>query len=200
MSDLIRSHEGNADFNELDPRKVHWGKFNMMGRFISSTTQCQAQCRSTNDYNFPERPQIRDLLQTSCVMDEEVGISLGSYTSRPILNLLSLRCSHGEYPPKKTRILVTDYLVKTIQIISTKTRPFYAASSSGEHKVDRPRHCSRFAGSVLIIITLFGFICSVHTVKICRPAFHTNMNFKYLAFEFIEFIQQLSCQAQTNHY
>lgn len=73
MSDLIRSHEGNVDLNESDPTKIHWGKFNMMGRFISSTTMCQAQCRSANDYDFRERPHIRELLEATCVMDEEVG-------------------------------------------------------------------------------------------------------------------------------
>ncbi|KAJ8084022.1 hypothetical protein PM082_002789 [Marasmius tenuissimus] len=71
MSDLIRAHEGNEDFNSSDRSKIHWGKFNMMGRFITSTTQCQAQCRSTTDYNFPERPHISALLQSKYVMDDE---------------------------------------------------------------------------------------------------------------------------------
>lgn len=72
MSDLIRSHEGNSDFNSADPSKIHWGKFNMMGRFITSTTQCQAQCRASNDYTFPERPHIRELILTPFKMNEEV--------------------------------------------------------------------------------------------------------------------------------
>ncbi|KAF9270242.1 ras GEF [Marasmius fiardii PR-910] len=72
MSDLIRAHEGNEDFNSSDRSKIHWGKFNMMGRFITSTTQCQAQCRSTTDYNFPERPHISALLQSKYVMDDEM--------------------------------------------------------------------------------------------------------------------------------
>ncbi|KAL0571812.1 hypothetical protein V5O48_010142 [Marasmius crinis-equi] len=72
MSDLIRAHEGNEDFNTSDRSKIHWGKFNMMGRFITSTTQCQAQCRSTSDYNFPERPQISALLQSKYVMDDDM--------------------------------------------------------------------------------------------------------------------------------
>lgn len=75
MSDLIRSHEGNADTNSSDSTKVHWGKFNMMGRFISNTTQCQAQCRNSTDYNFPERPHMKELIMVSCLMDEEASFS-----------------------------------------------------------------------------------------------------------------------------
>ncbi|TFK41136.1 ras guanine nucleotide exchange factor domain-containing protein [Crucibulum laeve] len=62
MSDLIRAHEGNEDSNSSDPSKIHWGKYNMMGRFISSTTQCQTQCTITNDYTFPDRMAIRELI------------------------------------------------------------------------------------------------------------------------------------------
>uniref|UniRef100_A0A0W0G3J5 Ras GEF n=1 Tax=Moniliophthora roreri TaxID=221103 RepID=A0A0W0G3J5_MONRR len=72
MSDLIRAHEGNDDFNSSDPTKIHWGKFNMMGRFITSTTQCQIQCQTTTDYNFPERSHISSLLMSKYVMDDEM--------------------------------------------------------------------------------------------------------------------------------
>ncbi|KAJ7597057.1 ras guanine nucleotide exchange factor domain-containing protein [Mycena floridula] len=75
MSDLIRTHEGNPDVNASDPNKVHWGKFNLMGRFVSSTTQCQAQCRASNDYNFLARPHIEELINTSCLMNEEMQTS-----------------------------------------------------------------------------------------------------------------------------
>ena len=76
MSDLIRSHEGNADVNPNDPHKVHWGKYSMMGRFITSTTQCQAQCRASSDYNFMERPYIEELIMTQYKMNEEVSYPL----------------------------------------------------------------------------------------------------------------------------
>ncbi|KAF9044714.1 ras GEF [Hymenopellis radicata] len=72
ISDLIRSHEANDDFNSDDPSKIHWGKFNMMGRFITSTTQCQAQCRSTDDYNFKSKDSIRDLLLSAYLMDDDM--------------------------------------------------------------------------------------------------------------------------------
>ncbi|KAJ7900370.1 ras guanine nucleotide exchange factor domain-containing protein [Mycena olivaceomarginata] len=72
MSDLIRAHEANDDVNPSDPTKIHWGKFNMMGRFINSTTQCQAQCRSVLDYHFPVRPHIGELLGANCIMNDEM--------------------------------------------------------------------------------------------------------------------------------
>ncbi|KAF8973945.1 ras guanine nucleotide exchange factor domain-containing protein [Flammula alnicola] len=72
MSDLIRAHEGNEDTNPSYPSKTHWGKFNMMGRFITSTLQCQAQCRNSNDYDFPERPYIAELFVRRPVMSTEM--------------------------------------------------------------------------------------------------------------------------------
>lgn len=79
MSDLIRAHEGNPDFNEEDPNKIHWGKFNMMGRFINSTTLCQAQCRDEHtEYTFKEKPHIKALIFDAPVMDIEVLFSCSS--------------------------------------------------------------------------------------------------------------------------
>jgi hypothetical protein len=72
MSDLIRAHEGNGDTNDAYPSKIHWAKFNMMGRFITSTLQCQAQCRNSNDYNFPERRGVAELFVKLPVMSTEV--------------------------------------------------------------------------------------------------------------------------------
>lgn len=72
MSDLIRAHEGNGDTNDAYPSKIHWAKFNMMGRFIASTLQCQAQCRNSNDYGFPERTAIAELFVKIPVMSTEV--------------------------------------------------------------------------------------------------------------------------------
>jgi len=72
MSDLIKAHEGNGDINEADPTKIHWGKFNMMGRFITNILQCQAQCRNSNDYDFPERPNIAELFIRRPVMSIEM--------------------------------------------------------------------------------------------------------------------------------
>ncbi|KAI0322721.1 ras guanine nucleotide exchange factor domain-containing protein [Amylostereum chailletii] len=81
LSDLIRAHEGNADVHGEDPSKIHWAKFNMMGKFIQATAQYQARCRSSPDYHFPERPAIRDLLMKECLMDPEVRIPAPSMFS-----------------------------------------------------------------------------------------------------------------------
>ncbi|KAJ6604672.1 ras guanine nucleotide exchange factor domain-containing protein [Mycena vulgaris] len=70
MSDLIRAHEANDDVNPTDSTKIHWGKFNMMGRFINSTTQCQAQCRAVSDYNFTTREHISAMLLAPGMNDE----------------------------------------------------------------------------------------------------------------------------------
>lgn len=72
MSDLIRAHEGNEDLHPSDPTKIHWGKFNMMGRFISSTAQCQAQCKVATEYNFIDRNAIKELFVKRPVMNDEV--------------------------------------------------------------------------------------------------------------------------------
>lgn len=72
MSDLIRANEGNDDINEADPSKIHWGKFNMMGRFVDTTSQCQVQCQNSSDYEFPERSAIAELLLRRPVMSIEM--------------------------------------------------------------------------------------------------------------------------------
>jgi len=45
MSDLIRAHEGNAETNPDYPNKIHWGKFNMIGKlFIAPPfVKCSAE-------------------------------------------------------------------------------------------------------------------------------------------------------------
>lgn len=70
MSDMIRCNEGNTDFK--DGNLIHWAKFNMMGRFVDTTAQCQLQCSISNDYDFPERPDVAELLTRRPVMDPEV--------------------------------------------------------------------------------------------------------------------------------
>ena len=79
ISDLIRAHEGNLDINPDMPGKVHWGKYNMIGKFINSTTQCQAQCQNTNDYDFPERLHICNLIFRVTLMNEDVRLRNSFY-------------------------------------------------------------------------------------------------------------------------
>lgn len=86
MSDLIGAHEGNQDSSPSDPTKIHWGKFNMMGRFISSTAHCQAQCQMSTDYNFPERSSVREVFVKRPIMTDEVCLSFMG--DRRVLNFL----------------------------------------------------------------------------------------------------------------
>jgi len=72
LLDLIRAHEGNHDYNANDPSKIHWAKYNMIGKFIAGTMQSQEQCRTSGEYSFIERPHIRDLLLKECLMDVEM--------------------------------------------------------------------------------------------------------------------------------
>ncbi|KAL1951959.1 hypothetical protein VTO73DRAFT_1108 [Trametes versicolor] len=68
LSDLIRAHEGNPDYHDDDPGKIHWAKFNMMARFIDTIVQCQKGCRESGEYErFPDREQLRKLF----MIDEE---------------------------------------------------------------------------------------------------------------------------------
>lgn len=73
LLDLIRAHEGNPDYNSSHPSKIHWAKFNMIGRFITGTIQAQDQCRQSPEYTFEEHSAINNLLLTECIMDLEAS-------------------------------------------------------------------------------------------------------------------------------
>ncbi|KAI0361643.1 ras GEF [Trametes cingulata] len=76
LSDLIRAHEGNPDYHDDDPSKIHWAKFNMMARFIDTIVQCQKGCRESGEYDkFPDRKKLRDLFmieEENLLMDEDM--------------------------------------------------------------------------------------------------------------------------------
>ena len=73
MSDLIRAHEGNKETSSDHPGKIHWGKFNMIGKFVASTTQCQVQCRTSSEYYFQPKDHIRKwIAQPALLMTAEV--------------------------------------------------------------------------------------------------------------------------------
>lgn len=84
MSDLLRAHEGNPDTKPDDPSKIHWAKFNMIGKFIGNTSQYQAQCRDPNEYNFTENKVVAGLLDI-VTMDYDVCSGSKSY-SIPLLS------------------------------------------------------------------------------------------------------------------
>ncbi|KAG1783933.1 ras guanine nucleotide exchange factor domain-containing protein [Suillus placidus] len=75
MSDLIRAHEGNPNVNPDDPAKIHWGKFNMFGRFIQTTTHCQIQCQENPDYCLVSRDRILKVVFNEYVMSEDMQTS-----------------------------------------------------------------------------------------------------------------------------
>lgn len=72
IQDLIRAHEGNPDAHVNDSSKIHWGKFNLIGKFIVSTTQCQIQCRNAVEYQFPDRADAVERLLRYPLMTEEL--------------------------------------------------------------------------------------------------------------------------------
>ncbi|KAI0307727.1 ras guanine nucleotide exchange factor domain-containing protein [Multifurca ochricompacta] len=75
LSDLIRAHVGNGDFHSEDPSKVHWAKFNMMGKFVHLVKQYQLRCRNLEDgYSFEERLELRGILNVA-IMDSEMQLS-----------------------------------------------------------------------------------------------------------------------------
>jgi hypothetical protein len=82
LLDLIRAHEGNPDHNDAHPSKIHWAKFNMIGKFIAGTVQAQEQCRQSPEYRFEENPAINNLVLTKCVMDLEVSSPVTTAISR----------------------------------------------------------------------------------------------------------------------
>ncbi|KAI0033150.1 ras guanine nucleotide exchange factor domain-containing protein [Vararia minispora EC-137] len=72
LQDLIKAHAGNTDVHPDDRTKIHWAKFNMMGRFIQSTTEFQVKCRNSVEYQFRETREhalVRQLLMRECKMD-----------------------------------------------------------------------------------------------------------------------------------
>lgn len=95
MSDLIRAHEGNKENNSDHPGKIHWGKFNMIGKFVSSTTQCQVQCRNSSDYNFIPREHIRRwIAQPAFLLSEEVFIA-SFFSTMNVADSMNRCKSHG---------------------------------------------------------------------------------------------------------
>jgi len=106
LSDLIRAHVGNGDFHSEDPSKIHWAKFNMMGKFIHLVKQYQLRSGSLEDgYMFEERLELREILNVS-IMDSEMQISRISpppdsddYNERPYLP----RTTSRDYPERPTK-------------------------------------------------------------------------------------------------
>ena len=72
LSDLIRAHVGNGDFHPEDTSKIHWAKFNIMGKVILLVKEYQLRSGHAEDgYLFEERPELREILNV-VIMDSEV--------------------------------------------------------------------------------------------------------------------------------
>jgi len=111
LSDLIRAHVGNGDFHPNDSSKVHWAKFNMMGKFIHLVKQYQLRSGSAEEgYSFEERPELRDILNV-VIMDSEMQLSRiapppdsDDYTDRPYLPRTMSR-DYSERPSRDAALI-----------------------------------------------------------------------------------------------
>ena len=126
MSDLIKAHEGNDDVNEYDPLKIHWRKYNMMGGFVATTRQCEAQCRNSTDYNFPERPAIAELIMRLPVMSIEVWL---------YFFILVLKDSHV-YGSHRCKNLVLNHTTMNLMSI-THLQPFLVSLAFVSYSSDK---------------------------------------------------------------
>lgn len=97
---------GNKDFQDDDVTKIHWEKFNMIGRFIDSISQCQQACREINcredtarenqGYTEEEDSKVRELLllnRRSLLLEDDVR-SL-NLDHRIFADSISRRFSHS---------------------------------------------------------------------------------------------------------
>jgi len=108
LSDLIRAHVGNGDFHPDDPSKIHWAKFNMIGRFVILVKQYQVRSGNAEDgYWFEERPELREILNVP-IMDNEMQLSRISpppdgdeYNDRP--HLPRTMSMSRDYPDRPSR-------------------------------------------------------------------------------------------------
>ncbi|KAI5124641.1 hypothetical protein M0805_004250 [Coniferiporia weirii] len=60
-SDLHRANEGNPDTKPDNPLKINWAKYNMIGRFVATTTALQQRCCGPDGYKLSENKYIGQL-------------------------------------------------------------------------------------------------------------------------------------------
>ena len=96
-SDLRRAHEGNPDTKPDEPSKIHWAKFSMIGKFVATTSQLQAQCRGPSGYKLVESPAIGQLFDVP-LMDYDVR-KLLLLTLRLVILALQMQQSQMNPPP-----------------------------------------------------------------------------------------------------
>ncbi len=96
-SDMRRAHEGNPDTKADDPSKIHWAKFDMLGKFITATTQYQSQCRGPNGYKVYENQTLSQLFDAP-VMDYDVSGFIKQHNAGQLLTNEQMQQSRM-YPP-----------------------------------------------------------------------------------------------------
>lgn len=84
-SDLIRADVGNKDFHDDDPTKIHWEKFNMIGRFIDTITQCQQACREISNREDIARENQGYVDQDDSKVRELLLLNRGTSSKDPLL-------------------------------------------------------------------------------------------------------------------
>lgn len=72
--DMVRANDSNVDWKDDDHSRIHWGKFTLMARMIFMLQGLQEKIRSSGQYQFPERMEVREMLMND-VMDVEVSRS-----------------------------------------------------------------------------------------------------------------------------
>lgn len=80
MSDLLRAHDANKDYKADDPTRIHWAKFNMMGKFVMDITRYQERCRGPSGHKFAENESIGMIFNVP-VMDEDVRLFVAGDTA-----------------------------------------------------------------------------------------------------------------------
>jgi hypothetical protein len=74
VSDIIRAHEGNPDFDPNNPALIHWAKFSMIGRFVDVVLVAQEGCRTNGGYRFDLRPSVRQNIMYEPLMSPDVRL------------------------------------------------------------------------------------------------------------------------------
>ncbi|KAG8734143.1 hypothetical protein FRC11_010888 [Ceratobasidium sp. 423] len=70
-SDLVRVMS-NRDYKEGDPTLIHWGKFQIIAKIVNQMIELQGRLRTTDNYNFPARPDLASLLNDPKTMTDEM--------------------------------------------------------------------------------------------------------------------------------
>jgi hypothetical protein len=98
VSDLVRAHEGNADFAQDQLELVHWGKFAILGKFVDVLVNCQKRCEATSrDWRRPPRRRLRDLITNAVVLTPEVRTCFQRLSLSVVIKYLR-RCNSLVYP------------------------------------------------------------------------------------------------------